>query len=161
MVARIYRAPWSRLLAVSSIVATVVCVGVGFGIPILAGFSALHWAIPLFFALPPACALFAVRGYRISETEILVLRPGWVTRLPRAGLASASVEPHAMKSSLRLWGNGGFFSFTGLFWNKRLGRFRAFVTDGRRSVVLRYAGRTVVLSPGEPEEFVRELQSPR
>jgi hypothetical protein len=50
------------------------------------------------------------------------------------------------------------FSFTGLFRNRTLGMYRAFVTDPRRAVVLRLPRRTVVVSPADPEAFVREVQ---
>lgn len=62
-----------------------------------------------------------------------------------------------MRASLRTFGNGGGFSFTGRYWNKRLGSYRAFVTNPARSVVLRWQDRTVVVSPASPEEFVREV----
>jgi hypothetical protein len=38
--------------------------------------------------------------------------------------------------------------------------YRAFVTDPHRTVVLRYAHRTVVVSPDEPEEFIHNLPTP-
>jgi hypothetical protein len=63
-----------------------------------------------------------------------------------------------MRWSVRLWGNGGFFSFTGFYFNRLLGRYRAWVTDPRRVVVLRFPARTVVISPAEPEEFILDLQ---
>jgi len=81
----------------------------------------------------------------------------WSTRLPRAGLESAQVEPGTMRGSLRTFGNGGAFSITGFYYNKRLGSYRAYVTDPRRLVVLRYANRRVVLSPATPEDFVYDL----
>ena len=84
----------------------------------------------------------------------------WSTVLPRVGLESAQVEPDAMRGSLRTFGNGGAFSFTGFYYNKRLGSYRAFVTDPHRTVVLRYATRRVVLSPATPEDFVRDLAVP-
>ena len=55
---------------------------------------------------------------------------------------------------------GRWRGFTGWYYNKRLGSYRAFVTDPRRAVVLRYANRRVVLSPDAPEDFVRELGAP-
>jgi hypothetical protein len=58
---------------------------------------------------------------------------------------------------MRTCGNGGFYSITGFYWSKPLGAYRAYVTDPRRSVVLRYEKRTVVVSPDAPEDFVREL----
>jgi hypothetical protein len=49
------------------------------------------------------------------------------------------------------------FSFSGLYWNRNLGHYRAFVTDLNHTVVLRFVTRTLVVSPDRPEEFVREL----
>ena len=158
MIAKIHRAPWSRLLVVTSVLATGLCLGAAASLALFVPKPALGWAAGLLLAIPAICALFLVRGYRITPDAILVLRPGWVTRLPRAGLVSAEFLPGAMRCSLRLCGNGGFFSFTGLYWNRELRAHRAFVTDGQRTVVLRYAKRTVVVSPERPEEFVRDLQ---
>jgi hypothetical protein len=118
--------------------------------------GALLPLVLLFGALP-----FIIRGYTITRDAILVHRLLWDTKLPRAGLESASAEPDAMKWSLRTFGNGGGFSITGWYYNKRLGSYRAFVTDPRRAVVLRYTNRRVVLSPDKPEEFVRELGAPK
>ena len=112
-------------------------------------------ALPL--ALMAGCALFTVRGYAITPDAILVKRLFWDTRLSRSELESAAFSPGAMKGSIRTFGNGGFYSFTGWYWNRALGNYRAFVTDTARCVVLRYAGRTIVVSPGDPEGFVREL----
>jgi len=108
-------------------------------------------------ALIVGCALFTVRGYAITPEAILVRRLFWCSRLPRAGLESATFLPGAMKGSIRTCGNGGFYSFTGWYRNRDLGNYRALVTDTAKCVVLRYAGRTIVVSPGEPEEFVAEL----
>jgi hypothetical protein len=102
-------------------------------------------------------ALFTIRGYSLSSDSILVQRLLWSTVLPRTGLESAEVDQEAMRGSLRTFGNGGAFSFTGFYYNKRLGSYRAYVTDPHRTVVLRYANRRVVLSPATPEDFVQDL----
>ena len=59
-----------------------------------------------------------------------------------------------MARSLRTWGNGGMFSFTGHFVNHPLGRYRAFVTDPARTVVLALPEGVVVVSPDRPDEFI-------
>ena len=124
--------------------------------------QALLFCEGLPFAVIAGAALFTVRGYAITPEAILVKRLLWNTRLPRAGLESATYSPESMRGSVRTWGNGGFYSFTGLFWNRELGSYRAFVTDHSKIVVLRFAGRKpVVISPGEPEEFVREVNGSR
>jgi hypothetical protein len=156
-----YEAPWSTSLIVISVLTTVVCLGVSVG----AWWEAqvghhpapLQWVALLPLVILFGCTLCTIRGYSISSDSILVHRLMWSTALPRAGLQSAQVEPEAMRGSLRTFGNGGAFSFTGFYYNKRLGSYRAFVTDPRRAVVLRYANRRVVLSPAAPQDFVDDL----
>ena len=113
-----------------------------------------QWLLPVIVL---CCLPFMIRGYVITEDSILIRRLFWTKRLDRCGLKSAQVIPKAMSKSLRTCGNGGGFSFTGWYWNKPLGFYRAFVTDLNRTVVLRFEKRTVVVSPGEPEDFVAEL----
>ncbi len=158
---KIHRAPWGKSLKWSSAGLVVLVVGLMVCLPFLpkgvpgwAGQITL-WVMPL---LVLGCLPFMIRGYVITEQAILVRRPLWTTRLELAGLKSVEFMPKAMKGSLRTCGNGGGFSFTGWYWNKALGNYRAFVTDLNRTVVLRFANRTVVISPGEPEVFVAELE---
>jgi hypothetical protein len=151
-----YKAPWSVSLIVVSTLTTVVCFGVScviaWNVP---GWLKLEALLPL--VIVAGSVPFTIRGYTVTTDAILVHRLFWDTRLPRAGLDSVQFEPKAMRWSIRLWGNGGLFSFTGFFRNKLLGGYRAFVTDPNKTVVLRYTSRTVVISPAEPEEFVSEL----
>jgi hypothetical protein len=121
----------------------------------------LLWSALLPVMVAIGCAPFTIRGYTLTPDAILVHRLFWTTELPRSGLASAQFVPHAMRWSIRTFGNGGFFSFSGLYWSKVLGAYRAFVTDLRRTVVLRYrSSRPVVLSPATPEDFVHDLAIP-
>ena len=157
---KIYQAPWGRSLIVVSSLLVVLAVVLRFSASFFPlafpGWAADlgRWSIPIIIL---GCLPFIVLGYEITEEAIFVRRPLWKTRLDRAGLKSAEVIPKAMSKSLRTCGNGGGFSFTGWYWSKSLGFYRAFVTDLNRTVVLRFENRTVVVSPGEPEEFVTEL----
>ena len=148
-----FTAPWSRPLVVVSLVATGLCLWIA-----ISRFSGVLSSVPVVVMI--GCGLFTVRGYAITPEAIVVKRLFWETRLPRIGLVSATFSPTAMKRSIRTFGNGGFFSFTGRFRNRELGNYRALVTDPSKSVVLRYPGKTIVLSPGDPEGFVRELMGP-
>ncbi len=157
-----YTAPWSTALKVVSVIVTLICLGVTLTLICVPGSTplgplALLRYLPI--ALVVGCALFTVRGYTIAPDAILVHRLFWATRLSRASLRSAHFEPQSMCKSIRTCGNGGFYSFTGWYWNKTLGSYRAFVTDPRRAVVLRYERRRVVISPDDPERFVQEIQA--
>lgn len=152
-----YKAPWSTSLIVVSSLATIVCASIALGF-ILSGHDALPWVALLPLAIIAGGALFMIRGYTVTPEAVLVHRLFWTTRLPLAGLQSAQVEPNAMRGSIRAFGNGGLFSFTGFYRNKTLGGYRAFVTDLRRTVVLRFPSRTIVVSPSAPEQFIHDIE---
>jgi len=147
--------PWSRRLlrAAVALGAVAACV--------LAEAATAPIAVQRDRAGPLAIAfggmLFMIRGYSVTSDELFVHRLLWTTRLPLADLHSAQVEPRAMCWSVRTFGNGGLFSFSGWYYNRLLGRYRAFVTDPNRAVVLRLGSRRVVVSPSEPEAFVDDL----
>jgi hypothetical protein len=103
------------------------------------------------------CALFVVRGYSIANGNLLIDRLFWKTRLSLRELRSVKFDPEATRRSIRTFGNGGFFSFTGYFRSKALGSYRALMTDHRRAVVLRFRSRTIVISPDRPEDFVKAV----
>lgn len=102
---------------------------------------------------------FMVRGYVLTEEALVVKRSGWSTRLLLRDLQSVAGDAEAMRGSLRLWANGGLFSFTGEFWNRRLGRYRALATDPQRAVVLRYPRRTIVITPHDPQHFIMRART--
>ena len=159
---RYFKAPWSGLLIVMSIIGTVLCVGLAF-VPQLRifplaplGFKSL---LMLFVVLTPlACLFFSVTGYTVEGRELLIHRLGWKTRISLADLQGAEANARAMDGSIRLFGNGGLFSFTGWYSNTQLGKFRAFVTDFRRSVVLTFPKRRIVVSPEQPDEFAKVVE---
>jgi hypothetical protein len=155
-----YKAPWGTSLKVISSSATVLCLGIALGM-VWKGGGVLLWLALLPLAIVVVAAPFTIRGYSVTSDAILVHRLFWATWLPLAGLQSAEFCPNAMRGSIRTCGNGGLFSFTGFYRNKLLGAYQAFVTDPRRTVVLCYAKRTVVISPDVPEEFVRDLGTAR
>ena len=156
-----FPAPWNTSSRVISALASVLLAGVAVT-GWLAGFrpSGGRWAMTVLpLVMLALCALWTVRGYELTANSLGVRRLLWTTRLPLAGLQSASADAAALPGTLRLCGNGGFFSFSRLFWSRRLGRYRLFATDPARAVVLRFARRTVVISPDLPEEFLQALHN--
>jgi len=158
-----FSAPWSRslrLLTTSSVVVllTVALVGLLLGPrQSLVGRLATVGA-PLVVLL--GTLLFMVRGYVLTESGIEVRRLGWSTDLPLAGLVAVNGEPQGLRGSLRLFGNGGLFAISGWFWNRRIGRFRAYATDPERAVLLRYRdGKKVVVTPDDVQHFIVRVRS--
>lgn len=151
-----YDARWSRSLIVISSLVSLLCVGLSWGLG-WRNRGAFPWPAALPVGILAGAALFTIRGYAIVPGAILIHRLFGSTRLPITELESARYEPDAMRGSIRTFGNGGLFSYTGYFRNDGLGSYRAYVTDLQRTVVLRFPGRVVVLSPAAPEDFVGEL----
>lgn len=153
-------APWGRQLIIVSGFASFICVATA-GL-MLQGPAAgsvpglLAGLLPLLILA--SATLFMVRGYVVADGELLVMRPLWRTRLPLAGLRGVEVLPDAMRASVRTWGNGGLFSYTGRYRNRALGPYQAWVNDMKRTVVLRFAERTLVVSPADPEAFAQEIR---
>lgn len=156
-----FRAPWSKSLIVASTFATLVCLSVTYAmwtLPMDGSLAPLRfWLGLLPLAVILACALFMVRGYSIANDTLLVERPFWKTSISLRDLRSVKFDPTAANRSIRTFGNGGFFSFTGYFRNKELGSYHAFMTDRRRAVVLRFPSSVVVISPDRPEDFVNTI----
>lgn len=152
-----YKAPWGKTLRWVSVLATAVLLGVVVTLVVKPAPESVRWLAVLPVLILPGCALFIIRSYTIGPDALAIRRLFWTTRLPLAGLQSATVEPSAMRWSLRLCGNGGLFSITGWYRNRALGNYRAFVTDLTQTVVLRFPKKTVVVSPENPAAFAAGL----
>ncbi|MBI5590853.1 MAG: hypothetical protein HY881_10260 [Deltaproteobacteria bacterium] len=134
------------------------------GIPAIGMFAGPHnnplWIFGM-IAMPLSIlfitAIFTIRGYVLTLDALLVRRLAWNSRVGLSGLQSAEVDPEAMSGSIRTCGNGGMFCFSGTFNNNRLGTYRVFATDPKRSVVLRFSDRTVVVTPDQPDDFVTRI----
>jgi hypothetical protein len=152
-----FTAPWSAALKRTT---QALCVLVGV---IAIGALGAWWvadeaaAIGAAIVLPLVvvlAALFSVRGYALDGESLTIRRLGWSTRLPLADLHKVSGNSEALQRSLRLFGVSGLFSWSGVFWNKQLGRFRAYATDPARAVVLEFSKGKVVISPDDPQLFI-------
>ena len=160
----IFKAPWGALLTIITLIASVILVG----IPVfaLANNTANTIAAKLVLVLLPlgifiGCALFLIRGYIISNDTLFVQRSFWNNAIDLSTLESVDVNPHAMEKSIRTFGNGGLFSFSGRYRNKQLGLYRAFATKLDNSVVLKFSDQTIVVTPDQPQRFANELKQMR
>jgi len=158
-----FSAPWSRSLRVLTTAAValllaLVLIGLLTGPRQLWVWRLAMVGVPLVVLV--GSLLFMVRGYVLTESQIEVERLGWSTVLPFAGLAAVSGEPQGLQGSLRLFGNGGLFGISGWFWNRRIGRFRAYATDPERAVLLRYRdGRKVLVTPHDVQHFIVRVRN--
>ena len=155
-------AAWPMSLKVVSCIGSLLVCGVSIGaIRVIPPYGFAHQFGTGVACVPPSliigCLLFVVQSYRIEGGHLSIRRLFWSTHIPLLGVHEAVHYPTAIKGALRIFGNGGLFGITGLYWNKKLGRFRLFATDPAKAVVMRLHDRIVVISPEEPEAFIQEL----
>ncbi len=157
-----FKAPWSRSLKIAT-VATSVLLGLIaiFGVFVLTDREIVAKAaiigLPILILL--GALPFVVLGYSLTQDEIQIKRLGWRTSLPLATLNAVEGKADAMRKSIRIFGNGGMFAYTGLFWNRQLKFYRAFATDPSRAVILRYPKRTMVITPHDPQQFIMRART--
>jgi len=157
-------APWSTGLKATSAVGTVLVLGIGIGayraIPVPTGFTH-QFGLAVALILPAVLVgslLFMVTGYEVEGAELYVKRLLSSTRISLEGLGRVWIEPAVCKGTIRVFGNGGLFSFSGWFYSRRLGRYRLFATNLSRSVVLVLPARVVVITPAEPKAIIEHVR---
>ena len=157
-----FSAPWGKSLIAMTLSVSLLLLG----LPLIMIFKIEK--VQLMAALPtlllPAAIfvgtmLYTIRGYILSPNKLLVRRLLWNTKVSLADLEKVEIDPAAMSKSIRTWGNGGLFSFSGHFKNKKLGKYRAFVTDMKNSVILTFPERQIVVSPDHPQQFLDTLKT--
>lgn len=156
-----FGAPWSTSVKwMTGITVSFLAILVIFGITqvedIGSGSSILFVLVavvmPVLLLVASAC--WMIRGFAVDGDMLVIPRLGWQSKLDLKKLESVEVDPEAMDKSQRTFGVGGLFCFCGRFRNTKLGAYRAYATDPKRSVVLKFRDQTVVVSPDRPDDFV-------
>lgn len=121
-------------------------------LPMLAG-GFLPWVIIA------GAAAYAPRGYRFAGDALHVVRFGPDVVIPFAEIREYSPgTPGVLSGTIRLFGCGGLFGYMGLFQNKALGRFKAYMTRTDQTAIVRTNdGTTYVLSPTDVGGFLQAL----
>jgi Bacterial PH domain len=157
-----FRAPWSASLKTASSISVVVLLAVA-----VTGIWLLPARVPLvrlgMAVLPASIAslalLFIVSSYRLTAMTLEIQRPFWSTTLALSDLVSVAGNAEALRGAVRVFGNGGLFSFSGVFWKRGIGLFHAYATDPGRAVVLKFKKRTVVITPDDPLRFIVRVRT--
>jgi len=157
-----FGAPWSATLKVMTTFSVVILAGVAVLFATVVPrhlLGGVPFTLTMLIVLTTVfgAVLFIVRGYEVGAGNLLIRRLLWSTVLSLSELQEAWSDPTAMARSLRLFGNGGLFVFAGLFWNRKLGKYRVFATLPRNAVVLKFPQRAVVVTPDRPGQFLEAI----
>ena len=156
-----YKAPWSTYLVVSTLIATLICVALEYMIYEKYAYYSPS-SLSSLFVLPLLVIIFsaptAVLKYTIENDNTLIIHRLFRTKtISLKGLISVSHDPNLFRQSVRIMGNGGFFSFTGIFRNSIIGQYRAFVMSPENIVILKIGNKTIAISPENPQKFVSDV----
>ena len=154
-----FKAPWG--IAVTTITVTTCILMIAISLTLAWIGDRQNFVLLYLVALIPVlivliASFYSVRGYLITNNTMQIARLGWFTKIP-LNLETVVYQPKAMAKSLRFFGDGGLFAFTGRFRNQPLGNYRAYVTHLNKTVVLTFTDKTVVVSPQRPEEFIATI----
>ena len=120
----------------------------------------LLWAGLALISIDVFCFLHAPIAYEIRNKQLTV-----ITRINKKCFAPiikcSSIEKDKPSFGIRLWGNGGLFAGTGIFWNKQYGLFRAYVTTGKRPylILIETLKHKVIITPENPKQFLTYIDS--
>ncbi len=113
----------------------------------------------LILTISAFCYIYAPSGYEISNNKLIVFN-----RIGKKEFGPV-VNCHAINDkipcSIRLWGNGGLFAGTGIFWNRSYGIFRVYVTSSRQSdlVLVETAKQKILISPANVRNFIESYNA--
>jgi len=116
--------------------------------------------VPLIFA---AALFFAPCKFTITDSQVIVGRLGANVAVPLAGISDVKRVPkNELGFVVRVWGVGGFCGTYGLCYSRRIGLFRAYMTNRTTLVLITLrSGKKVLLSPERPEEFLNAVVEAR
>jgi hypothetical protein len=146
-----FSAPYDRT---TKIVSTIVCLG------LLAVMLAVHsiavGCLSLFVMFLGYA--YSPRRYTLEGRAIVVTRLIGTVRIPLEDVREArKATPEDFRGCIRLWGSGGLFGYYGLFSTDKLGKSTWYVTNRNDAVVLITAGKTILVSPDAPNEFLASI----
>ena len=100
----------------------------------------------------------APRGYLLNDVELVVDRAMRPIKVPLREIREfGRAEDGLMRRSLRVMGTAGYYGYYGLFWNRKLGKFRLYATRTRDLVSVRTERTLYVLSPDDSGDFLAAL----
>jgi hypothetical protein len=73
----------------------------------------------------------------------------------RPVIRCSQIQERPLRLTIRLCGNGGVFGGSGIFWNRRYGVFRAYVTRSQplQLVLVETSNQRIIISPEDPSGF--------
>lgn len=114
-----------------------------------------YYTIPVCACIYIVAYAFHPINYQITENELIVQRPFFNARFDRSNIKSAElIMRNEIGGSIRTFGIGGLFGYTGTFANFSIGKMTWYVTRKDKMVLIEmFDNKKIVFSPDEPQKF--------
>ena len=128
-----------------------------------AGPCDIPWTTLPFFLVAPAAVMLlqrlTPRGYILNDIELVIDRKFKPITIPLMDITEARLfADEELKWVFKLGGSEGFYGYFGLFWSKKLGKFKMYATRKKNLVMVRTAKMLYALSPEDTEDFLTTLK---
>lgn len=117
---------------------------------------ALVWVV-LVMALLHAF-LSQIVSVSVTEKEVIVKKMYGRVVIHRDDILAVRYKKSILRD-VRIWGIGGLFGHTGLFWNSDAGKYRAYVNNGRNMIEIKTTKKCYVVSCDNCNEVMALLKS--
>ena len=159
-----FRSPYSKFILVTTIIGMVLMHGAFMacmGGMVRSDFgSGRFFTNRLIFAACVFVVLYAfciqIRKVTVDDAALVIHRQIGKVRIPLNVITKVETK-NEIGLDLRLWGISFFFGHYGLFYNRSLGRYRAYVKNGDQLVVVHTPNRVHVFSCERRDELIAML----
>ena len=159
-----FRSPYSKFILVTTIIGMVLMHGAFMacmGGMVRSDFgSGRFLTYLLIFAACVFVVLYAfciqIRKVTIDDATLVIHRQIGKVQIPLNTITKVETKDE-IGLDLRLWGISFFFGHYGLFYNRSLGRYRAYVKNGDQMVVVHTPNRVHVFSCERRDELIAML----
>ncbi len=156
----VFNISWSNTVKIISWAISFLMVGIGYLTVVKSSSSnALPLGIfLLILALTGYFVLQAPMSLKVSEDKLIICKLVGTKEIPFPEIEKIELYED-YHSDIRLMGNGGFLGYTGVFRNKELGKYTAYVGNYSQAFYIRTKnGKMYVTSCEHREEVIRRIR---
>jgi hypothetical protein len=92
----------------------------------------------------------------VTNSEVIIKKRLGSIKVPISNILDIREKKHLF-TDIRIFGISGLFGHIGLFWNKRIGKFTVYATNGNSLVEIRTKEQTYVISCDNREAFILDI----
>jgi len=128
------------------------------GDPLILVFSGI--APVLLIGIMLGMYFFRIMAITLNDTSLTIERQIKPVNINYQDIKSVrKVQDEEMKMTIRTFGNGGLFGYTGLYYNKKLGSMNWYCTQRKNYIlIVKTNNKQLVITPDDPDSFMRELR---